>query len=148
MLSLFAGPGKSTLDPIREMLIGFYLTLCQVGEASAFARVMRPQGVALPILNLAVWLKREGECIADLRIAVGPAGPVPQRARAVEDFLRGRPFSAGGLAQAEQILAENLRFRSSPRRSTAEYRHHLVGTLFEQVISTVWDRAALSVEVG
>jgi xanthine dehydrogenase FAD-binding subunit len=145
MLSLFAGPGKSTLDPARELLVGFYLPLRQAGEkmaeASAFARVMRPQGVALPILNLSVWLRREGEIFADLRVAVGPAGPVPQRARAVEGFLRGSLYSPERLAQAQSLLAGDLRFRTSPRRSTAEYRHHLVGSLFEKVLSTAWERA-------
>jgi xanthine dehydrogenase FAD-binding subunit len=140
MLSLFAGPGKSTLDPLRELLVGFSIPLRRPGEASAFARVMRPQGVALPVFNLAAWLRREGELIADLRVAVGPAGPTPQRARAVEDFLRGTRYSTDRLVQAGELLSTSLRFRTSPRRATAEYRHHLVGRLFENVISTALER--------
>lgn len=141
MLSLFAGPGRSTLDPLRELLVGFSIPLRRPGEASAFARVMRPQGVALPVLNLAVWLRRDGEQIADLRVALGPAGPTPQRVQAVEDFLRGSSHSAERLSQAEELLSTSLRFRTSPRRATSAYRHHLVGGLFEKVISTAWERA-------
>jgi carbon-monoxide dehydrogenase medium subunit len=146
ILSLFAGPGKSTLVLQREILVGFHLPLCRAGQASAFARVMRPQGVALPILNLAVWLAREGAHIKDIRIAAGPAGPTPQRARAVEDELRGAEFSQATLFKAAELLGSSLRFRTSPRRSTSEYRHHLAGMLFEKVMNTAWDRAALLVE--
>ncbi len=76
---MFLGPGKSALAQ-NELLVGFYLPLRSKNQASAFKRVMRPQGVALPIINLAVWLTREQNQIADIRIAVGPGGPKPWRA--------------------------------------------------------------------
>jgi carbon-monoxide dehydrogenase medium subunit len=47
---MFVGPGQSLLDPTRDLLIGFRLGLCGAREATAFKRIMRPQGVALPIL--------------------------------------------------------------------------------------------------
>jgi xanthine dehydrogenase FAD-binding subunit len=146
LLSLFAGPGRSTLIPDREILVGFYLPRAVPSSAarhsaSAFSRVMRPQGVALPILNIAVWLSREGDCIADLRIAVGPAGPTPQRARAVEDCLRGVPYTKAALDQAAAVWRTSLHFRTSPHRSTAEYRHHLSGSLLEKGLELAWNRA-------
>jgi CO/xanthine dehydrogenase FAD-binding subunit len=142
ILSLFAGPGVSTLVAGREILVGFLLPLRKPGQSSAFARVMRPQGVALPILNLAVWLARDGERVAGIRIAAGPAGPTPRRATEVEDYLRGARYNAVLLTQASMVLEQTTRFRTSPRRSTAEYRRHLVGTLFESVFTTAWERAA------
>jgi xanthine dehydrogenase FAD-binding subunit len=142
ILSLFRGPGQSNLDPKNELLVGFYLPLRALGEASAFNRVMRPQGVALPILNLAVWLSRAGSVIRDVRIAVGPAGPTPQRARAVEDSLRGKVFDEETLRCARQVWRDAMRFRSSPARASAEYRHHLSGHLLEDVLRTAWTRAA------
>ncbi len=154
ILSLFAGPGKSTLLMDQEILVGFYLPLCApaapgCGQGSAFSRVMRPQGVALPIINLAVWLERRAapqsagraDAIANVRIAVGPAGPVPRRAEAVEEILNGALLDADTLAKAAQVWRESLRFRTSPRRSTAEYRSHLCTILFERVILTAWERA-------
>ena len=50
--SIFKGPGQSTLTPV-EIVTEFHLHLAKEGQASAFGRIMRPQGVALPILNLA-----------------------------------------------------------------------------------------------
>lgn len=144
ILSLFRGPGQSTLDPKRELLVGFYLPVRASGEASAFSRVMRPQGVALPILNLAVWLSRAGEKIEAVRIAVGPAGPTPRRALAVEDSLCGQVFSEETLICARQVWHQAMRFRTSPARATAEYRFHLSGHLLDDVIRSAWQRTSAS----
>jgi carbon-monoxide dehydrogenase medium subunit len=46
---LFLGPGKSALKHGEELLVGFYLPLSKKGQASCFKRIMRPQGVALPM---------------------------------------------------------------------------------------------------
>ena len=78
----------------------------------------------------------------DVRIAVGPAGPTPQRALAVEDALRGQLFNDETLACAHQIWRESMRFRTSPARATAEYRFHLSGHLLEDVLRAAWQRAA------
>ena len=48
---LFLGPGRSSLHPQRELLVGFYLPISREKVASSFKRIMRPQGVALPILK-------------------------------------------------------------------------------------------------
>src|SRR4030095_10435782 len=51
---LFLGPGQSLLDSSRDLLLRFRFKACADGEASAFKRIMRPQGVALPVLGCAV----------------------------------------------------------------------------------------------
>lgn len=139
--SLFKGPGKSTLIPNKEILIGFYLPVRKPGQASAFSRVMRPQGVALPILNLAVWLHRTQNRIDDIHIAIGPSGPVPIRAAAVEQILRGQQFSPQLLIDAKTAVHESIPFRTSSMRATAAYRHHLSEVLLEDVFETAWERA-------
>ncbi len=143
LLSLFRGPGQSALAPDREILVGFYLPKRRPGQASSFLRIMRPQGVALPILNLAVWLAREGDRMIDVRLAVGPAGPVPKRAAAVENALRGAVFNQPALEQARRTWQETVTFRSSPRRASAEYRCYLSGLLLEEGLERAWHRAAL-----
>lgn len=140
LLQLFRGLGKNILSENNEILTGFYLPLRQTGQGSAFARIMRPQGVALPILNIAVWLQRSGEKIECARIAVGPAGPTPQRALTVEDYLYGREYTPDTAARAAEIVRSTMKFRTSPRRATAEYRTHLAGVLLLQVLETTWQR--------
>lgn len=140
ILSLFAGPGKNTLQH-NEILVGFYLKLKQDGEASAFDRVMRPQGVALPVLNHAVWLRRDGDLIKDIRIVFGPSGPVPTRALEVEKVLRNQAFTPEKLNAAKTSVRETVKFRTSKSRATAAYRYELADMLLERVLSSAWNRA-------
>ncbi len=108
------GPGRSALDPRQDVLVGFYLPLRQAGQASAHHRVMRPQGVAIAILNMAVWLQREGDRIGEVRIALGPAGPIPQRARAAESALQGSPTGRPDAAAGDRGLVVRSSFSHQP----------------------------------
>lgn len=137
---LFLGPGKSALK-LGDVIVGFYLPLAKPGEASAFKRIMRPQGVALPVINLSVWLSRSGENISQIRIAVGPGGSVPFRARNAETFLAGKPNSPENISAALEILLDEIKFRTSAQRATAEYRRHLVGSLLRNTLAAAWERA-------
>jgi xanthine dehydrogenase FAD-binding subunit len=140
LLDLYLGPGKTALKP-GQILTGFYLPLAEAGQGSAFRRVMCSQGVALAVVNLAAWVRRDGEAIADVRIAIGPAGPIPLRASAAETILRGREPTPENLAAAEAALLAESHFRTSPRRATAGYRRHLAGNLLAETISKAWLRA-------
>lgn len=138
---IFVGPGKSSLQK-DEILVGFYLPLKKAHQASAFRRVMRAQGIALPILNLAAWVERDGSMVRQARIAVGPAGPTPFRARKTEAFLAGKTFSDELIAEAQNSLLAEAVFRTSPARATAEYRRELVVVLLKNALTTAWERAA------
>jgi CO/xanthine dehydrogenase FAD-binding subunit len=102
---------------------------------------MRPQGVALPILNCAVWLEREGDAVKDVRIAVGPGGGTPFRATQAEDTLRGGTLNETTFESALEALLAQAQFRTSARRASADYRRHIVSGLFKDVIETAWERA-------
>lgn len=141
---LFLGPGRSALHPRAELLTGFYLPLSSSGQASAHRRVMRPQGVAIAILNMAIWLARRDDLIQDIRIAVGPAGTKPLRAVQTENFLRGKPYRPETVAQSLEVLLAETHFRTSPHRATAEYRRHLAGVLLEDALQAAWRRAGES----
>lgn len=143
VLGLFKGVRQSALIADRELLVGFTFPERHPGEACAFARVMRPQGVALPIVNMAVWLRREGEAIAEVRIAVGPAGPTPQRAYEVESFLIGKTLTPELIKEANVVLRGSLRFRSSADRGSAAYRYHLGSVLLAETLQNAWDRAEI-----
>lgn len=140
ILELFIGPGKSALAN-GEILVGFEFPIRRSGEGSAFDRVMRPQGVALPILNLAIWLRRKGVAISDIRIAFGPSGPIPTRAMQVEDVFRGNELNEETIARAKTTILESVKFRTSRMRATAEYRYHLAQALLEKVVKIAWLRA-------
>jgi carbon-monoxide dehydrogenase medium subunit len=142
LVEIFLGPGKSTLKPRDEMLVGVYLNLRKLGQASAFKRIMRPQGVAIAILNLGIWLHRDGDVIRNVRIAVGPSGPVPRRMKMAEDVLRGQVYNELIIAQAYETLLGEANFRTSRHRATKEYRQQMVGVLLEDVLHDAWQMAA------
>lgn len=139
--TLFKGPGQSALNLNSEIIVGFYLPLRQTGQSSAFSRVMRPQGVALPILNMAVWMERDEQIIRDIHIAIGPSAPVPFRAILVEKELIGNPPNLETLKKAKEAIHLSIKFRSSAMRASAVYRHHLSEVLLEEVIGKAWQRA-------
>jgi carbon-monoxide dehydrogenase medium subunit len=141
LIELFAGPGRSTLDLRTQMLVGFYVAARRGPQGSAHRRVMRPQGVAIAIMNMGVWLEREGECIRDIRVALGPAGPIPVRAKNTEAFLRGKAYSPDLAAHAVDVLLDETHFRTSPHRSTAAYRRNLAPVLLHDALSAAWERA-------
>lgn len=140
MTDFFTGPGKSILAGKAEFLTRIYIPLKKTAQGSAFKRVMRAQGIALPILNNSVWVQREGERVSEVRIAIGPAGPVPFRARKTEALLKGAIYSEELIARAQNSILEEAKFRTSPRRATAEYRQQLVTSLFEATMIEAWNR--------
>ena len=147
---LFLGPGKSSLKHGEELIVGFYVPIktsefsknSEVSRVSScFKRIMRPQGVALPILNCAVWLECDNDVIKDMRIAVGPGGGTPFRATQAEETLRGKSLNETTFESALEALLAQAQFRTSARRASADYRQHIVVSLFRDVLETAWERA-------
>ena len=144
LVDMFLGPGKSRLKHGEELLVGFYIPSHEADEqltASAFKRIMRPQGVALPIINLAVWVSRRGESIDELRVAAGPGASVPWRATEAEQAMRGKSAAADTVAAGVEALLGQVGFRTSPRRASSEYRRFLVASLFRETFETAWERS-------
>jgi carbon-monoxide dehydrogenase medium subunit len=157
--SLFLSPGKSALVKGSEIIVGFYIPMLtsflksteaaldenarsrSLQDASCFKRIMRPQGVALPILNCAAWLVRETDTIRAIHIAIGPGGGTPFRATAAEDTLCDQPLTELTFSHALELILEHVQFRSSARRASADYRRQIVGDLFKDVLNTAWNRA-------
>jgi CO/xanthine dehydrogenase FAD-binding subunit len=143
ILQMFKGPGRSLIDPTRDLLLGFRSGMCREREASAFKRVMRPQGVALPVLGCAVWvrLSADGSRYDDARVCIGPAGPTPMRAEAVEDALRGQPVGDKALTAAVEAAHASLHPRTSKYRASAEYRAQMIEVLLRRALPLAVQRA-------
>lgn len=140
---LFVGPGETVLDRSREILTGFRFHVLGDSEASAFQRVMRPQGVAIAILNMAAWVRLgRHERIEDVRLSIGPAGPTPVRAYKTEGILKGETIGDRVLHRAAQGLLDEVVLRTSPHRATIEYRRHLSVLLLRRTLQRAVQRAA------
>jgi CO/xanthine dehydrogenase FAD-binding subunit len=135
MEALYLSPGIPAFDRNQEILVGFRIPLRSEGEGSAFHRIMRPQGVAIAILNGAAWVRldRDGK-LADVRLTIAPTGPTPARARKAEESLRGRELSDELIAAAAIAVREEARLRTSAHRATQEYRSLLVEVVVRRVL--------------
>jgi carbon-monoxide dehydrogenase medium subunit len=143
LAEIFAGPGKTTFDRSRELLVGFSLPLRETNASSAFLRIMRPQGVAIAILNMAVWLRlAPGGELERVRIAAGPGGPVPFRAHATESSLSGRQPDSEAITEATVVLLKEIKLRTSKHRATSAYRQHLAGILLERTLQAALGKLA------
>jgi carbon-monoxide dehydrogenase medium subunit len=143
ILAMFAGPGRSILDSTRDVLIRFKLKGCGEREGCAFKRIMRPQGVALPILGCAVWVALDETCenFADVRLCLAPVAPTPIRPRQTEAALIGRPVNGATIDRALAVAAEELHPRTSKYRATAEYRQMMIDVLLRQALPLAVKRA-------
>ncbi len=140
---MFRGPGESLLDSTRDLLLSFRFALCGPHEATAFKRIMRPQGVALPILGCAVWLKLSDDLavIDDARVCIGPVAPVPVRAAEVEAALKGERVSDSLLGEAVRVAREALHPRASKYRATSDYRVEMIEVLLQRALALAIERA-------
>jgi CO/xanthine dehydrogenase FAD-binding subunit len=138
--NLFKGPGISALDSTHDILVAFRFTLSAPHEGTAFKRIMRPQGVALPVLGCAVWVQLDdsGETYRDARICIGPVASTPVRATEAEEALRGQSVYE---STAAQVARATLRPRTSKYRATAEYRDYMIEVLLEQALPLAVKRA-------
>lgn len=138
--SLFLGPGKSAIDSTREVLVGVRFKATADHEASAFSRIMRPQGVALPIMNMAVRVRVIDDRLDGVAIAVAPVAPTPFRCKQTEAFLKGKPATSESIEAAIDVLLGECKPRTSPRRATAEYRREVLPVLLRRTLSKAFER--------
>lgn len=143
MADLFAGPGKNTLLPNRELIVAFRFPALREGAASAFRRIMRPQGIALPIMGLACMIRLDMNSgrIKEARVVPGPIAPVPSRATRTEDLLTGEMPGEDLYQQAEDTAFDECQPRTSKYRATAEYRKRMIRHLLHDALRAAVHRA-------
>lgn len=125
----FLGPGRSAIDPHRALLTRLRFRPTTTGEGSAFTRVMRPQGVALPMISMAARLRLDANnTITAIRISLGPAGPVPCLAEAAMEMLKDGPAVPGQFEKAVETILASAPLRTSKHRATREYREQMIRT--------------------
>jgi len=139
---LFAGPGKATFERASTIIVGFRFPVRESRQGHAFSRVMRPQGVAIAILNMGVWISLHDDGrIRQARIAAGPGGPTPFRAEEAEKQLVDAVWGPEAQGAALAAMQQEIKLRTSRHRATLEYRQHLTTVLFERVAELAYSRA-------
>ena len=138
----FKGPGKSFIDRYREVLTRLRFRPTGVREGSAHDRVMRPQGLCLPIISMGVRIGLDDSgAIADARVSMGPVGPVPYLAEPVMEVLVGSPTNEDVYAAAAEVALSNVTLRASKYRASREYREQMLRTFLPALVARAVDRA-------
>lgn len=135
------GPNGARTVPIEEWFVGPRRTALEQGEIVT--------GLSIPIPDRphgAIYLKLqryEGEDLSQagvtvlvtgdnvFRIAFGAVGPVPSRARAIEQLLAGKVLS-DELVAAAQHLVPGAISPITDMRATKEYRAHICDVMLER----------------
>jgi len=140
--SLFLGPGKSSLDPTRQLVTRLRFPRCEQGRGTAWVRLVRRPSLTLPILNCAVniFLDSKGQ-VKKARIAIGPVAPRPFRAVAAERFLEGRSPTAENIKQTAQIAQGETNPRGNVLRASREYRLSEIPVIAEEALTSAVLRA-------
>jgi CO/xanthine dehydrogenase FAD-binding subunit len=142
LIEIFAGPGKVYFDRTSAIVVGFRFKTKGSREGSAFHRIMRPQGVAIAILNMAAWVKLDEDGnLEKARVSCGPAGPKPFRGLKTEEYLSGKTWNESTYQEAAKILADEVSLRTSKHRATKEYRHQILPVLLREVMDAALERA-------
>lgn len=140
---LCLGPGKSAVDPTRQMITAIRFPAFTGRHGSAWERIGRRRALVLPILNCAVCvgLTDDGNEFEWVRIGLGPVAPVPFRAQETEAFLTGCPVAEEIMARAAEIAASEARPRTSLLRASKEYRTEVLKVLLRQGLSRSIEQA-------
>ncbi len=139
--SLFAGPGRSTVDPSRQIITCIRFRLPEGPWGTGWRRIGRRESLVLPVMNCAVTLELANGCIARAAIALGPVAPTPFRAAAAEEFLLGKTPGDETFGEAGQIAQRESNPRSSRPRASREYRLAVVPALVQQALAMAAGRA-------
>ena len=137
----FEGPGRSAIDRHNEILTRLRFKRTADDEGSAFHRVMRPQGLCLPIISMATRLRMDGHTIASAAISMGPVGPIPWVAEPAAAVLVGKPASEELFEEAAEAALANISLRTSKYRATEEYRAAMIRTYLPIILTTAVQRA-------
>ncbi|MBU0679370.1 MAG: FAD binding domain-containing protein [Verrucomicrobia bacterium] len=141
MAEMFLGPGRSAIDSTKAFISRLRFPKTGEHEGSAFRRVMRPQGVALPMISMAGRIRLTGETVESVRISIGPAGPTPFLAEKTMAFLAGKKSSDAVFAEAASVASKEASLRTSKHRASSEYRHEMIRVQLPKVLAKAAERA-------
>jgi carbon-monoxide dehydrogenase medium subunit len=130
---LFAGPLMTNLAP-DELVTELRIPAWPAGAGWGFREFSRRRG-DFAVIAIAAIIRLAGDgTIADARIAVAGAGPIPSRAVEAEAMLHGRRPDSGTCREAGAAVARSLDPQSDLNGS-ADYRRELSAVLTERALA-------------
>ncbi|TCO70837.1 FAD binding domain-containing protein [Rhodovulum euryhalinum] len=115
------GPGATRLAPGE--LVNSVTLDCADGYGASFQKVGQRRSLVISVACVAALVKLDetGTRFADVRLALGGVGPVPERLRDIEDRLKGEPVDTRLIEDAAAATAARV-----ASRSRVDYRRRVV----------------------
>ncbi|MGO4302701.1 FAD binding domain-containing protein [Cupriavidus sp. RAF12] len=139
--------------PADGFFLGTYMTQLEPGEILTEIRIpMPPSGTGYCYAKLkrktgdfataaaAVTLRRAGDTVDDVRIALTNVAPTAIRATDAEQALRGKPFDESVVAEAAR-LAMAVCDPVEDLRGDVEYRTAMAGEMVRRALTVAYSRA-------
>jgi carbon-monoxide dehydrogenase medium subunit len=141
MEAAYRGVGESAIDATREVAAEIRFRKPGAGAQTRFFRLARRRALALPVLNGAVCLWRDGKAarIREARIALGPVAAKPFRARQAEACLISDRITAALLEEAARLAAAEATPRTSLIRGSEEYRRAMIRLYLTRTLREMLD---------
>ncbi len=131
---LFAGPGRTTLEP-GEILTAIVLPPPVPRSAAHYLRFTPRREMDIAVAGVGGWVRlEENGTIAEARLALASVGPTPLRAPSAEKMLIGARPSRELVEEAGRLAAGDAR-PISDTRGTAQFRRTLVSVLTGRVLA-------------
>ena len=143
VLSTFLGPGRSAIDPTRQLITAIRFAIPPTPWGTAWRRAGRRPSLILPTLNCAVKLvlDADGGRITQAAIALGPVAACPHRAAEAEASLIGRMPGPEAFAEAARLAQQSADPRTSIHRASREYRLAILPALVAEALAIAAERA-------
>lgn len=134
----FTGPRRTVVKG-EEMVVGVQIPRSPGPFGCCYVKLGRYRGEDIAQAAVSVFVDKEW----DWKIAFAAVGPVPVRATAAEDYLRGREASAETVSKAAELINGAIS-PISDIRASKEYRLHMCRVMFEKAMDAAASRLASS----
>ncbi len=132
-------PRVTVLNP-GEILTEIRIPKQPAGSGASFQRFALRRGSALAVASVAVWVRLEGQIIAEARIYLGSVGPTPLSAVETASLLVGKNAGAELFAEAGARAAAEAQ-PISDLRGSQQYRRDVVEVLTARALVQACERA-------
>lgn len=125
--AFYTGYRQSVMRP-DELIVSIEIPRLRDGETLKLYKVSKRKDLDISSVSAAIFLRQDGDTIADARIALGGVGPTVTRVAAAEDAIRGGGVQLDRFERAATIVRSTVKPISDVRGS-ADYRRALAGNL-------------------
>jgi xanthine dehydrogenase small subunit len=125
--AFYTGYRQTVMRP-DELIVSIEIPRLREGETLNLYKVSKRKDLDISSVSAAIFLRREGDTVADVRIALGGVGPTVTRIAAAEDVIRGGELELDRFERAAAIVRSTVKPISDVRGS-ADYRRALAGNL-------------------